>query len=247
MSSGRLNLTVVEAKLIRDTETFGKMDPYCVLNLRGQKYKTNVLDGAGKNPKWNQTFDIVVHSTADDMTVVVWDEEVMSDDLVGEATIRIADLIAGGSGSAGAWLDIYYKKQKAGQVLMKCNWINDAGSPKREVVKEVMAAKPSASPKRPAAVVSGSLALTVVEAKLTRDTEVVGKMDPYCVMTLRGQKYRSNTIDSAGKNPKWNQTFDISILDTRDEMIITVMNEDVMSDDKVGEATVRVADLLTIH
>jgi len=67
------------------------------------------------------------------MTVVVWDEEVMSDDLVGEAVIRISDLIAGGS-NAGAWLDIYYKKEKAGQVLMKCNWKDDRGTPKKEEV-----------------------------------------------------------------------------------------------------------------
>ena len=53
MSSGKLKITVVEAKLTRDTETFGKMDPYAVLNLRGQKFKTNVLDSAGKNPRWN--------------------------------------------------------------------------------------------------------------------------------------------------------------------------------------------------
>jgi len=51
--SGRLTLTVIEADLKRDTETFGKMDPYAVLTLNGQKYKTKVLDGAGKKPKWN--------------------------------------------------------------------------------------------------------------------------------------------------------------------------------------------------
>ena len=49
-NSGRLTLTVIKAKLSRDTETFGKMDPYTVITLNGQKYKTKVLDGAGKTP-----------------------------------------------------------------------------------------------------------------------------------------------------------------------------------------------------
>ena len=32
---------------------------------------------------------------------------------------------------------------------------------------------------------SGSLALTAVEAKLTRDTETFSKMDPYCKISTR--------------------------------------------------------------
>lgn len=58
-----MNLTVVEAELKRDTETFSKMDPYAVLTVKGQKYRTKTLDGAGKKPKWNQSFDIYVAST----------------------------------------------------------------------------------------------------------------------------------------------------------------------------------------
>ena len=33
-TSGNLALTVVEAKLTRDTETFSKMDPYCKISTR---------------------------------------------------------------------------------------------------------------------------------------------------------------------------------------------------------------------
>jgi hypothetical protein len=34
MTSGRLRIHIVEAKLTRDTETFGKMDPYVVISTR---------------------------------------------------------------------------------------------------------------------------------------------------------------------------------------------------------------------
>jgi hypothetical protein len=33
-TSGKLRVYIVEAKLTRDTETFGKMDPYCIINTR---------------------------------------------------------------------------------------------------------------------------------------------------------------------------------------------------------------------
>lgn len=33
-TSGKLRLTVIEARLTRDTETFGKMDPFCKILYR---------------------------------------------------------------------------------------------------------------------------------------------------------------------------------------------------------------------
>lgn len=53
-TTGRLRLEVVEAKLIRDTEFLGKMDPYCVIKMREQVFKTKTMLNAGKTPKWNQ-------------------------------------------------------------------------------------------------------------------------------------------------------------------------------------------------
>lgn len=53
----------------------------------------------------------------------------------------------------------------------------------------------------------GVLELTLEEAKLTRDTEVMGKMSPYVTMVFKGKKYKSKTLDYAGKTPKWKQKF----------------------------------------
>lgn len=33
-TSGKLRIHILEARLTRDTETFGKMDPYVVMNTR---------------------------------------------------------------------------------------------------------------------------------------------------------------------------------------------------------------------
>ena len=50
----------------------------------------------------------------------------------------------------------------------------------------------------------GILEMTLVEAKLTRDTEVMGQMSPYVTMVFKGKKYKSKTLNYAGKTPKWN-------------------------------------------
>ena len=44
---------------------------------------------------------------------------------------------------------------------------------------------------------------------MTRDTEMVGKMDPYLEMTIGGNAvHKTRTLDGAGKNPEWNEEFD---------------------------------------
>ena len=68
-TSGSLRIEVIEARLTRDTEFFSKMDPYCVLETRQQKYKTRTLSGAGKTPKWSQVFDIDVKYVGDDLKI----------------------------------------------------------------------------------------------------------------------------------------------------------------------------------
>ena len=119
-TSGMLRLSVIEAKLTRDTEWFSKMDPYCEIQTRHQKVRTRTLNEAGKAPKWNQVFDIDVKYIGDDMTVTVYDEDVCSSDLVGKATVKMSSLcIAGGLDD---WFPIQYKGRQSGQVHLKGEW-----------------------------------------------------------------------------------------------------------------------------
>jgi hypothetical protein len=39
-TSGRLSIRILEARLTRDTEAIGKMDPYVVINTRMQRVRT---------------------------------------------------------------------------------------------------------------------------------------------------------------------------------------------------------------
>ena len=91
-TSGSLRLEIIEARLTRDTETFGKMDPYVVIETRHQKHRTTTKQGAGKTPRWNEGFDIDVKYIGDDMTIKVMDEDVSSDD-----TVRLSCPLVGAS------------------------------------------------------------------------------------------------------------------------------------------------------
>ena len=55
---GLLHVKICSANLTRDTETFGKMDPFVEFSIDGGLiHKTAVKDEAGKTPVWNEEFD----------------------------------------------------------------------------------------------------------------------------------------------------------------------------------------------
>ena len=57
-----LRLVVVEARLMRDTETFGKMDPFIQIKHQGKTYATPVHQEGGKNPRWGHTLEFSFES-----------------------------------------------------------------------------------------------------------------------------------------------------------------------------------------
>jgi Ca2+-dependent lipid-binding protein len=50
---GTLLLKVMKGKLYRDTEMFGKMDPFVSIEFNKNTYRTTTLNEAGKTPIWN--------------------------------------------------------------------------------------------------------------------------------------------------------------------------------------------------
>jgi len=53
----------------------------------------------------------------------------------------------------------------------------------------------------------GILTITLVEGKLTRDTEFMGSMSPYCTITFKDNKFKTKIHYTGGKKPKWEQDF----------------------------------------
>lgn len=91
-TSGKLSLEVIDARLTRDTEFIGKMDPYVVFKTRDQVFKTKVHNSGGKTPVWNQTFEIDVKYIGDELNLTVFDEDVTTSDTVGSSNMKLAAL-----------------------------------------------------------------------------------------------------------------------------------------------------------
>lgn len=95
MTSGKLRLHIIDAKLTRDTETFGKMDPYVIINTREQRIRTRTAQDQGKTPKWNEVMEIDVKYIGDDLHLQVFDEDVTCSDIIGENNIKLSSFCVG--------------------------------------------------------------------------------------------------------------------------------------------------------
>ena len=56
---GRLDVRVVEARNLADTQWISKPDPYVIISLENQRHKTKVKDN-DTNPKWDEVFKFTV-------------------------------------------------------------------------------------------------------------------------------------------------------------------------------------------
>ena len=113
-------MTVIEAKLTRDTETFSKMDPYCKISTGAQNFRTETKDGAGKTPVWDETFTFEVENMEDEMKVIVCEADIVNDDEIGQFDIKLQELCV--DAGVDEWYTILWKGKSAGKVHLKTTW-----------------------------------------------------------------------------------------------------------------------------
>ena len=89
---GTLIIEVIEAKLDRDTEGVGKMDCFVEVKYKDQVKRTKVHHEGGVNPKWEEKLEISLESLQDKITISCYDEDALSNDLVGEHTVSVGRL-----------------------------------------------------------------------------------------------------------------------------------------------------------
>ena len=70
--------------MTRDTETFGKMDPFIVMTLGSQKKTTKAKNNEGKSCVWAERVEIEIRDAAQAKFIIkVFDKDPLIDDLVG--------------------------------------------------------------------------------------------------------------------------------------------------------------------
>lgn len=104
---GTLTIEIKEAKLERDTETLGKMDCFVEIKYKDQVQRTSVVNECGQTPVWEEKLDFVIDSLSDLFTITCFDEDNVSNDLVGTTQVSIPMLTAV-EFNFDQWMVLYY-------------------------------------------------------------------------------------------------------------------------------------------
>ncbi|KAF6148991.1 hypothetical protein GIB67_009610 [Kingdonia uniflora] len=98
MPHGTLEVLLVGAKGLENTDLLCNMDPYVILTCRTQEQKSSVASGQGSEPEWNESFIFTVSDGVSEFTIKIMDSDgPTKDDFVGEATIPLEPLFMEGS------------------------------------------------------------------------------------------------------------------------------------------------------
>ncbi|KAI8139101.1 C2 domain-containing protein [Fennellomyces sp. T-0311] len=93
---------------------------------------------------------------------------------------------------------------------------------------------------------SGILTVNLYEAKDLKSEDLFGKNDPYVELWLdEDYKQKSSEIKNSD-NPVWNETFTFNIPQGSSDkkLYLKVLDKDLTSSDKIGEAKVNIKDII---
>ena len=101
--------------MVRDVSNFGSMSPYVVIDLRHTHLRTQVAEGGGKKPKWNQIFHLEPELASDVIDLKLHEKTFTTGDHIGSAQIKVADV----RDSHRMWLPITYESEHVGDLLVE--------------------------------------------------------------------------------------------------------------------------------
>lgn len=89
-----------------------------------------------------------------------------------------------------------------------------------------------------------TLTVAPMSATIAKDTDLIGKMDPYVTIEVAGKTERTKTVEAGGKNPRWADRFTFSC-NQGDTITLRIYDDDVGRDDFIGELRLSVLEVMT--
>ncbi|KAE7997685.1 hypothetical protein FH972_002295 [Carpinus fangiana] len=261
---GILEVKLVQAKELTNKDIIGKSDPYAELYVRPlrDRMKTSKTINNDLNPIWNEHFEFIVEDASTQHLVVkVYDNEgVQASELIGCAKILLSELQPGKV--KDVWLklvkdlEVCRDNKNRGQVhleLLYCpsgmeNGITNPFAPNVSLTSlekflksgvngtEAVGNEKAVMQKKREVIIRGVFSVTVISAEDLPAVDLMGKADPYVVLTMKKSETRNKTrVVNDSLNPVWNQTFDFVVEDgLHDMLILEVWDHDTFGKDYMG-------------
>merc|ERR1711874_419795 len=254
--AGNVHLEIIEAKNLIKADMIGKSDPYAVVTYGDDKMKTKTIKN-DQNPKWNFEADIPTSQNGpNDVKIEIFDSDKFGKDKpLGSANIDLEDIINNGS-LKDAWIPL--SGVKSGELKVSADF--DPSDPNN--VPKSVKGSPDGSrmhgskpmQKTPSTqnfgtnedeIPYGNLHLEINQAKDLVKGDMMGKSDPYAVVTYGDDKVKTKTIKN-NQNPQWGFETDIPINPNGPSSLkIEVFDDDKLGKDKpLGAAILDIPTVL---
>ncbi|KAA3470606.1 synaptotagmin-5-like [Gossypium australe] len=261
---GMLEVKLIQARDLTNKDIIGKSDPYAVLFVRPlpDRTKKSKIINNDLNPIWNEHYEFIIEdATTQHLVVRIYDDEgLQASEFIGCAQVLLSELEPGKV--KDVWLnlvkdlEIQRDSNYRGQVhleLLYCpfgmenSFTNPFSSDfsmtsLERVLKngangtDDIENEKAVTHKKREIIIRGVLSVTVISAEDLPIVDLMGKADPYVVLTMKKSELKNQTrVVNDSLNPVWNQTFDFVVEDgLHDMLILEVWDHDTFGKDCMG-------------
>ncbi|XP_044268241.1 extended synaptotagmin-2 isoform X2 [Tribolium madens] len=234
---GVLRVHVVEAKHLMKKDIGmlgkGKSDPYAVVTLGAQEFKTKVIDNS-VDPKWDFWCEFnVLESDGQQLYIHLWDKDETSDDeTLGRATIEVSNIVK--KGQDDMWITL--EQAKHGMVHLRLTWLtlSDNYSDLKAALEETQLLR----------VTSMSTALLTIfldSAKNLPQARASTKPDPYAVLKV-GNTTKETKVLERTIHPVWEQGFSFLVANPESDTLYLTIT-DRKTTNELGHVTYNIGNL----
>jgi len=125
---GTLTIRPLSAKLTRDTEIFGQMDPYCKITFGKQKVQGSVCKNGGKYPHWEDAL-ILRRDKEPDLEIEIKEKDwLLPDGTIGICRLNLREVES--QKRVLKWFPVSYEHKPAGQILIEATYEADHSIPR---------------------------------------------------------------------------------------------------------------------
>jgi len=90
----------------------------------------------------------------------------------------------------------------------------------------------------------GTLTFKPIEANLTHNTDILGKMNPLCSFVIGHEKHDSQPCIKGGKHPHWNDSVSVHVTESDPQVKLHLVDKAMLfHDDTIGSCFINLKDL----
>jgi Leucine-rich repeat (LRR) protein/CBS domain-containing protein len=250
--SGKLFLKVISASNLPAKDKSGLSDPYVIMSLGKQKPAKSKPVMETLNPEFpdaEHSFD--VSWLGDEVDIALYDYDRFSGhDPMGHVTVTVRDLPDGIEIEEAHRLVPIKRESVSGKVTVRMYYLSDAHANARTTSQVATTGFSHLSEGRlrdleqSGGALTGTLYLSVLSGRSLPAKDKNGLSDPYAVVRLGKQKFKTKRVDKT-LNPTFSdEDFTLRVASMSDEVVVELWDWDLVgSDDPMGKVVIPLSTL----